>query len=257
LFVELKDGAKIYGRVDDFPFSPLKYIDSRKLKNIRGFEQSGSLLILLCTEYMGNMYDLKGFTELKNGDTVVDMGAYIGIFTIKAAKAVGHEGKVISIEPSTDSRYFLKKNAEASELTNVTIIHKGSWSQKDILKFHLSRLNLAHSFCASLEIGFGYGSPSQSEIMEIEVDTLDNMLEESGVKRVDFIKMNIEGAEIETLKGMEKTLSNNDCKLAIATHIVDGKETYKTVVSYLREKGFIFVVKGDKHTPMVYARKMT
>jgi hypothetical protein len=74
----------------------------------------------------------------------------------------------------------------------------------------------------------------------VKVDTLDNISQELGVKRINFVKMNIEGAEIEALKGMDGTLRDNDVNLAIeATHIVKGEGTYKIVRSQLRDKGFV------------------
>jgi 3-dehydroquinate dehydratase len=88
---------------------------------------------------------------------------------------------------------------------------------------------------------------------EIEVDTLDNILEELGVTRVDFIKMDIEGAEIQALEGMERTLKENDVRLVIAAyHEVDGKPTWKTIVPWLKQMGFRVRVResyvyADKH----------
>ena len=76
-------------------------------------------------------------------------------------------------------------------------------------------------------------------MIEIKVDTLDNILEGLKIDRVNFIKMDIEGAEIEALKGMKETLGNNDVKLAIASyHKVNGQPTYKTIIPMMREMGF-------------------
>jgi len=56
------------------------------------------------------------------------------------------------------------------------------------------------------------------------------ILKELGVRKVDFIKMDIEGAEIQALRGMERTLKENDVRLVIAAyHEVDGKLTWKTI----------------------------
>ena len=75
-------------------------------------------------------------------------------------------------------------------------------------------------------------------LVEVEVDTLDNILGELGIKKVDFIKMNIEGAEVEVLKGMEEVLKN-DVRLAIAAHhSVNGKPTDETIELQLKQRGF-------------------
>jgi hypothetical protein len=74
---------------------------------------------------------------------------------------------------------------------------------------------------------------------QVEVDTLDGILAELNVQKVDFIKMNIEGAEIEVLKGAVGTLKNNSVALAIeAHHLVGGAPTHETVVPWLKEAGF-------------------
>ena len=125
----------------------------------------------------------------------------------------------------------LKKNIEVNKLKNVTVIQKGLWSKKDRLKFYLKPVPGGHSLVTHKD--------SAIQITEVEVDTLDNILRELGVDRVNFIKMDIEGAEIEALKGMADTLGNNDVKLAIASyHKVDGQPTYKTIIPMMREMGF-------------------
>jgi len=73
------------------------------------------------------------------------------------------------------------------------------------------------------------------------------------IDKVDFIKMDIEGAEIEALKGMEETLlKNNDVKLAIeAFHVVDGKPTSETIIPQLKNLEFEVCEEGG----FVYAKK--
>jgi hypothetical protein len=75
--------------------------------------------------------------------------------------------------------------------------------------------------------------------VEVEVDTLDNILKELEISKVDFIKMDIEGAEIEALKGMDGVLKGRT-ELAIAAyHIVNGRETFKIIIPWLEKRGFV------------------
>ncbi|GAH80868.1 unnamed protein product, partial [marine sediment metagenome] len=100
-----------------------------------------------------------------------------------------------------------------------------------------------HSFWSQLA--------GSNEFREAEVDTLDNILRELGVKGVDFIKMNIQGAEIEVLKGMEETLGNN-VKLAIKVdHIVNTKTTEQIIAPKLKDMGFNTRIRGGT----LYGRK--
>ena len=85
----------------------------------------------------------------------------------------------------------------------------------------------------------------------VEADTLDNIVKEQQINEVNFIKMDVEGAAIEALKGMEDTLRNNDVKLAIAAYHKEEPPTYKAISSFLREHGFDAAAQ-----PFVYARKV-
>lgn len=233
LFVKLNNGINFYGQRDKVSHPLMKYADLEKLDKIKDFKYFGAFLGTLCEQYVKSIYEK--YYELEKGDIVVDVGAHIGAFSVKAAKIVGKKGKVVAIEPEVNNLSFLRRNIEANELRNVTIVPIGIWSGRGELKLNLSTYRTGqHSFYRDR----CYGTKDAGEFEEVEVDTLDNMLRELGVKKVDFIKIDVEGAEIEVLKGMDEALRNS-VNLAIAAyHFVDGKETYKTIVPSLRERGF-------------------
>jgi 3-dehydroquinate dehydratase len=75
--------------------------------------------------------------------------------------------------------------------------------------------------------------------IKVDVDTIDNILKELKISKIDFLKMDIEGAEIEALKGAKETLKNKNIKLVIAAyHEIDRRPTYKTIISNLEKMGF-------------------
>lgn len=196
---------------------------------------------MLIEQFFGNVYEKR--YELKEKDVVVDVGAHIGTFTIKAAKEVGNEGKVIAIEPEENNLKLLKRNVEINGLKNVIIVQKGIWSEKDEMRLYLSDYSICHSLVCE----------DTDKSVDIEVDTIDNILNELKVNKVDFIKMDIEGAEIEALKGAKETLENNNVKIAIAAyHEINGEPpTSKTIVPQLKRMGF----KTDEENGMVYGEK--
>lgn len=227
LLVELNNGIRLYGHRDESIRPEMKYGDPQKLGEIAQFKYFGSFLFYLSEQYAEAIYER--YYQPQKGDIIVDVGASVGVFTAKAAKLVGDEGKVIAIEPESKNFGLLCKNVEANGLQNVEVIHKGVWSAKSKLKLNLAERTGGHSFYKGHCIG---------KFEEVEVDTLDSILRESGIRRVNFVKMDIEGAEIEALKGANETL-RNDVKLAIAAyHVVDGKKTYKTIAPQLEERGF-------------------
>jgi len=241
LFVELDNGMKFYGKPDPAPLDSYdrKYARRDKLSKFKSVEiRKFSFLSSLTEIFFFNRYER--YYNLKKGDTVVDAGAHFGVFTCKAAKIVGDGGEVIAIEPEESNVELLQRNIKMNNLTNVIVIQRALWSRKDRIKFHLSSDSRGHSVFTG-----------EDNFVTIEADTLDNILEELKVDKVDFIKMNIEGAEIEALKGMGKTLRNKDVKLAIeAYHKIEGSLTYKAVTSYLKELGF----KAPAY-PFIYASK--
>jgi len=145
----------------------------------------------------------------KEGDTIVDAGANVGIFTIKAAKTVGAQGVVIAIEPSLDNLKFLETNIKLNDLKNTIVVRKGLWNKKGRKKLYLSYMPGSHSLIYRENI---------DRFSEIEVDKLDSIVKETGIKKVDFIKMDIEGAEVEALEGARQILRNDDLKMIIELH---------------------------------------
>lgn len=241
LFVELDNGSRFYvPRTEFIPFE-IRYGELHKLGKIKGLEYFDCWGELY-RQYVIEVYEK--YYKLKRGDIVVDAGTHIGVFTIKSAKVVGNEGKIIAIEPEPKNLNFLQRNIEANKLNNITVVPKGIWSKKGKLKLYLSKCIGRHSFFPQWA--------SSNKFIEVEVDTLDNILKELGVRRVNFIKMNVEGAEVEALKGMEETIKNNgDIKLAIGAHhsvngAVNGKWTYKTISRQLKEKNFEVQITKEK-----------
>ena len=169
---------------------------------------------------------------IQNGDIVVDAGARIGSFSAKISAAAGREGRVVAIEPEPRNYACLLKNIEANQLNNVVAIQRMLWSRAQMLDLYLSANGAAHSaYCDPF-----YGSTG--ERLSVEAETLENILKGFGIDAVNFVKMDIEGSEVEALKGMKKILES-DTQLAIAAyHPVDGTLTHTALVDQFKEHGF-------------------
>ena len=166
--------------------------------------------------------------SLKKGDTVIDVGAFHGIFTIYASKLVGDTGKVYAFEPDWLSFRMLKKNIELNKLNNVIAVNKGLWKSNCEMGFR--------SFLGNSRI-FEYDE-NQIITNNISVIRFDDFVKENNLT-VDFIKMDIEGAELEALSGMEELIKNQDTKFAIASyHEVNGEKTYYKLESFFRNRNY-------------------
>lgn len=138
------------------------------------------------------------------GDTFVDLGSNEGYFAILAGKICGEAGKVFAIEPQERLWEIIRKNSMLNELNNIELLPYGIGSRKEKLTLHLypSTNSGASSFSANFNFRiaagrlrkFFYGS---QEVDMLRLDDLRNYFPE----HVRLIKIDIEGYELEALKG--------------------------------------------------------
>lgn len=242
LYMEASNGLAFYGLPDKNPYAYLGYLNRSKVSKIKDYPFFGSFFMIIDEIFNKSVYEK--FVRINKGDIVVDAGAHLGLFTVMASKIVGDEGKVIAIEPEPENLEILKKNIELNNLKNVIIVNKGIWSSKKDLKMNKGQYNRSHTFIND-------HPEKTSEGLILQVDTLDDILKELNIERVDFVKMDIEGSEIEALNGMEEVFKFKPNMVIAAYHQFKGKETYHAVIKKLKDNNFqLRTLKGHK---MVYA----
>ncbi len=174
------------------------------------------------------------------GDVVVDGGAFPGDFTIFASKKVGAEGRVLTFEPNPQNFEMLKSHVERIGLSNVLLLNKGLWSSNCQMKMAAEGVD-AHL--------------TSKGTVPVQLVTLDSELQRLAIDHVDFIKMDIEGAEVEALKGATGILRRHPAKLAVGSyHEHEGVPTKEGVAQILKELGYSFV-NDYPHRPNTYAWK--
>ncbi len=143
-----------------------------------------------------------------------------------------NHGKVFSFEPDRKNLQGLEENLNLNgNPNNIQLIKEGLWSYKGEVKFYEAGSVASSSFYKAED--------SQENI--IKVTSLDDFVEENKIKKIDFIKMDVEGAELNILKGAKKMLSNFKPNLSIATyHLVEGELTYKSVEEFFKEMNYPF-----------------
>jgi FkbM family methyltransferase len=183
----------------------------------------------------------------QKGDIVIDGGAYEGNFTILASRLVGKTGKVICFEPEKNSYQKLIYRAKKLNLKNVLVLNFALWDKKETLTFRYQAEGESHISKLSEN-----EKTETSVINGISIDEAKNLLK---LKQIDFIKMDIEGAEIEALRGAQQTLADCNVYLTIASyHIREGQRTSKRVATILREYGYVAEL-GYPHHLTTYAWK--
>ena len=187
-------------------------------------------IIFMCNENIADELkrSLFGYIarhKLREGEIVIDCGAYIGEFTLYAAKAVGSSGKVIAFEPNESDCQKLLANLRLNDLDSVIVIKKGVWSSDCVKSFSQ---NQGSSFLKE-----------DPEAVAVPVVSLDKELGRLNIRRVNFIKMDIEGAELEAVRGAENILKNNKVNLAIASyHPVNGQKSCFELEKLLASMGY-------------------
>ncbi|MDO8513860.1 MAG: FkbM family methyltransferase [bacterium] len=180
-------------------------------------------------DFRVNFIDNYFIFKLKSGDNVVDAGAYIGAFAVYTAKVVGPNGKVIAFKPDPLSYIKLLANIKLNKLKNIIVIKKGLWDKSTELTFYNGQG--AGSSCI-------YGDNNTNPII-IKTVKLDEEIKRIGVEKIDFVKMDIEGAEIEVIDSLKNWLDKNAVNFAIASyHMRNNVRTSKRLEVILKECGY-------------------
>ena len=169
----------------------------------------------------------------REGDTIVDVGAGTGWETLLFSRSVGKSGRVISIEAHPRVFRCLSKMCAENRLENVTLVQAAVGDQEGEVQLSDSPEHEANSI-----IGLVSG-------IRVECTTLDYIFRSLELSRVDFLKMNIEGAERLALSGMGEMLRKTK-NVCIACHDFlandggpDELRTKADVIAFLKQNGFV------------------
>src|SRR5215212_6132690 len=154
----------------------------------------------------------------KEGDIVVDIGAHIGRYTIIASKRVGANGKVVAIEANPSNFEMLNRNIKVNQLTNIISLNNAVYSKQTKIKLYLPGEELGDTIYNTI---ISDRAKNEDKFVEVNANTLDYLLQSKGIKQeqVNWIKIDVEGAEFEVLKGATNILANSkDIALLIEIH---------------------------------------
>lgn len=141
---------------------------------------------------------------LRRDMTVVDVGAHHGIYTLLASKSVGWHGRVVAIEPSPRECARLEKHLKLNRCSNVELMPCAAGEDPGDADLHV--IEGFNDWYNSLR------PPITAELaktVRVPVRRLDDILSELGISKVDFMKLDVEGAELSVLYGALKLLKGN------------------------------------------------
>jgi FkbM family methyltransferase len=170
----------------------------------------------------------------KEGDIVVDVGAHVGPYTIIASKRVGPNGKVVSIEADPDNFDLLSRNIQLNKLSNVIALNYAVYSKEERIKLYLPSGGAGEkSSYTKYNTIMSDRAHGEEKFVEVKANTLDYLLQSNMIKQeeVNWIKIDVEGAEYEVLKGAKEILSkSSDISLLIEIHNLSaGNVLYKLI----------------------------
>jgi FkbM family methyltransferase len=138
------------------------------------------------------------------GSVVFDIGAHVGFYTLLASVMVGSNGRVFAFEPSPRNLFYLKKHLQLNCITNVKIIEAAVSDCYSITSFVEGR-------------GSTMGHISPDGKLLVKTVNLDKLISR-GIPIPNFIKIDVEGAEMKVLSGAKSMLANVHPTLFLATH---------------------------------------
>jgi FkbM family methyltransferase len=164
----------------------------------------------------------------KEGDTVIDIGAHIGRYTITSSKQVGDSGQVVAIEADPGNFQLLKRNIALNGLRNVLPLNYAVFSTRTRMKLYEQSASAKYNSVMLTR------AAKTKNYVEVDADTLDSILQLNEVNKVNWIKIDVEGAEFEVLKGSAKTLSQENLSLFIEIHNIEDPRHYDNIVDFLK-----------------------
>jgi len=173
---------------------------------------------------------IKLYSLVSPGNTILDIGANIGVTTLNFAKIVGVSGKVYSFEPDPVNLISLQKNIKLNSFNNIILNKIGLGNNTGKFKIHTMDVN-NKGMNRIIEI------TDNNEIgHEINVTTIDTYVTENKLQKIDVIKIDVEGFEYNVLQGAYNTLKRFHPKLFVELDnrlLTDQGKSAKELIEYL------------------------
>lgn len=197
--------------------------------------------------YYRDYEQVPGFTPRK-GWIVVDVGAYLGLYTLRAAKLVGEEGLVVAVEPLERSFKLLAANVRLNGLGNVAALRRCVASKEGVRKLYVPE-RLVN---ATLVRRYAEAMGGIRRAIKAQAITLPDILKR--VDPVDLLKLDVEGAEVEILESSKGWIKPSRVRRVVVEVHTDVANP-RSVASILEEEGYevaIYLPEGAPTQAIVY-----
>ena len=225
------------------PDSPCPVLWETRLGSIWGRYGEADLLEWLDLELVDHKVYANQTVTVETGDVVLDVGGHLGMFTLQALELGA--SKVVVFEPNPGNVTCLRKTfSKQIESGRVILVDAAAWEERGTLKFALASEDRGHESAR--------GGVSEQGELTVRAEAIDSIVQELELKRLDYIKMDIEGGERHALKGARRTIKDFAPKMALCVyHRDDDPEVVPRVVSDIRPE-YEMRVGTNKHQGQVY-----
>jgi FkbM family methyltransferase len=211
-----------------------------RLHNVSGFDDF-PVMCPSSTEPFSTTLQYLDFAQLKPGGNVIDLGTYSALTAIAFSKMVGPTGRVLALEPDPinfrSAEYNLAMHKKVNGLDNVTLAPMAASGQDGELE--LSSEGTMGSALVSIVGGY------RGVTVKVQARTLMSLAREFGLKTVEFVKVDIEGAELFVVPQSADFLAKYKPRLIIEGHAVNGVSTIEPIVTFLQSVGYKTEVEGQ------------
>jgi len=162
-----------------------------------------SLCLYVCGSFEPNEF---AFLDriLRPGMVFIDVGANDGYYTLFAARRIGPTGRVVAAEPSSRERAHLQRNLGRNGLDNVTVVPAAIGATSGLADLHLAHgVHAGHNTLGS----FAHDDVVRASLERVPIEPLDAVVARLGLSHVDFIKVDVEGAEARVISGAANVLA--------------------------------------------------
>lgn len=167
--------------------------------------------------------------HIRANSTVIDIGSHVGYYTVLASKIVGKKGKVVSIEPHPTSFSLLLNNIRLWRCKNVVPLNYALSDRRAQMPLWYSR---------HMDGTLSQFKPvNVSRSVMVQTRTLDEVASKLNLNDICLIKIDVDGAELEILKGAEETLRKSD-NLKIIIESLQSLPVYEQMLHLLHATGF-------------------
>ena len=197
------------------------------------------LSLLRSGEWQPEVWDALA-PALPKGAVFLDVGAHIGTFTLKASRQVGPEGKAVAFEPNPETLALLRDNVSANRMDNVTVEGIACTDQEQQLTLYAApTINTGASSLSQTNAAYGSGPPPRP--FQVRGRPIDDVVRELNLSRVDAIKIDVEGAELQVLRGAVETLKRFHPKIVleiVPEQLASFHTTPQEVEALIRSTGY-------------------